>query len=80
MKKTEQELISEIQHLVVLTKAVEQDVNNFVLDLPDDDAGFMEYSAITKKTWQSSVFSVAGLKELVEILKKCKNVKETKTE
>lgn len=80
MKKTEQELISEIQHLVVLTKAVEQDVNNFVLDLPDDDAGFTEYSAITKKTWQSSVFSVAGLKELVEILKKCKNVKETKTE
>ena len=80
MKKTEQELISEIQHLVVLTKAVEQDVNNFILDLPDDDAGFMEYSAITKKTWQSSVFSVAGLKELVEILKKCKNVKETKTE
>lgn len=80
MKKTEQELISEIQHLVVLTKAVEQDVNNFVLDLPDDDAGFMEYSAITKKIWQSSVFSVAGLKELVEILKKCKNVKETKTE
>lgn len=62
--KTKAELIKEVRNLIALVSAVEQDVNNYVLDTKDYD----EYEKLSGATWTSSVFATGRLSHLVELL------------